>query len=277
MGYQEELTRLQEAKASMRQSIINKGVEVPEEAKIEDYPDYIAQIQSAPKLTDWGKLYTTEYPDGKELTETDWNNLATVGDESKVISLSFGNIVKSSITRFEFGSQPTSIGDYFGYYWVNLASISDIPDNITSIGKYFMNFCSSFNQPLVISENIVSIDYGFLQGCSIFNSKVSIPDTPIKIGTSFMQSCTLFEQPLAVPESVSSIGGSFLYNCGKFVGPLTVECPATVISAYQALSTPSHADPMYATGVTLLGSQASAWKSKLPNSGSSPYRKLVLG
>lgn len=44
MGYQEELTRIQEAKASMRQSIINKGVDVPEDAKIEMYPDYIAQI-----------------------------------------------------------------------------------------------------------------------------------------------------------------------------------------------------------------------------------------
>lgn len=44
MAYQEELQRLVEAKASMRASIIAKGVDVPETAKIEDYPDYIAQI-----------------------------------------------------------------------------------------------------------------------------------------------------------------------------------------------------------------------------------------
>lgn len=44
MTYQTELQRLVGAKASMRASIIAKGVDVPESAKIEDYPDYIAQI-----------------------------------------------------------------------------------------------------------------------------------------------------------------------------------------------------------------------------------------
>lgn len=44
MSIQTELERLVGAKESMRQSIINKGVDVPEDAKIEDYPEYIAQI-----------------------------------------------------------------------------------------------------------------------------------------------------------------------------------------------------------------------------------------
>lgn len=46
MSYQDELQRLVEAKASMRQSIINKGVDVPDDAKIEDYADYILQIDT---------------------------------------------------------------------------------------------------------------------------------------------------------------------------------------------------------------------------------------
>lgn len=44
MNYETELQRLVTAKESMRQSIIAKGVDVPENAKIEDYPAYIAQI-----------------------------------------------------------------------------------------------------------------------------------------------------------------------------------------------------------------------------------------
>lgn len=44
MNYETELQRIVAAKESMRQSIIAKGVEVPESAKIEDYPTYIAQI-----------------------------------------------------------------------------------------------------------------------------------------------------------------------------------------------------------------------------------------
>lgn len=50
MSYTEELQRLLEAKASMRQSIINKGVEVPEDAAIETYGDYIRQIITPPPI-----------------------------------------------------------------------------------------------------------------------------------------------------------------------------------------------------------------------------------
>lgn len=46
MSYETELQRLVQAKATMRQSIIDKGVDVPEDAKIEDYPGYITQIVS---------------------------------------------------------------------------------------------------------------------------------------------------------------------------------------------------------------------------------------
>lgn len=46
MSYQTELQRIVGAKESMRQSIINKGVDVPEDAKLADYPSYIAQIQT---------------------------------------------------------------------------------------------------------------------------------------------------------------------------------------------------------------------------------------
>lgn len=46
MSVQDELQRLVEAKASMRQSIINKGVEVPEDVMIEDLPEYVAQIET---------------------------------------------------------------------------------------------------------------------------------------------------------------------------------------------------------------------------------------
>lgn len=45
MTYQTELQRLVGAKASMRASIIAKGVDVPEDVMIEDLPDYIAQIE----------------------------------------------------------------------------------------------------------------------------------------------------------------------------------------------------------------------------------------
>lgn len=46
MAYLDELARLQNAKATMRQAIIDKGVDVPENIMIEDFPQYIAQIEA---------------------------------------------------------------------------------------------------------------------------------------------------------------------------------------------------------------------------------------
>lgn len=52
MSIQEQLSRIQEAKTAIRQTIISKGVEVPESAKINEYSDYIAQIATGGTLPD---------------------------------------------------------------------------------------------------------------------------------------------------------------------------------------------------------------------------------
>lgn len=82
MSYTEELQRLVEAKASMRQSIINKGVEVPEDAAIETYGDYIRQIitpppidPSNPSFSELKKALATDdpasyFPVGTEIPDT---------------------------------------------------------------------------------------------------------------------------------------------------------------------------------------------------------------
>lgn len=60
MAYQEELQQLVGAKESMRQSIIAKGVDVPESAKIEEYPEYIAQITGDSSIPDLSKVLTKD-------------------------------------------------------------------------------------------------------------------------------------------------------------------------------------------------------------------------
>ena len=52
MSIANEISRLQQAKADIKSSIENKGVIVPETAKLDDYPDYIDDIQqgSTPNL-----------------------------------------------------------------------------------------------------------------------------------------------------------------------------------------------------------------------------------
>lgn len=64
MSIQEQLSRIQEAKTAIRQTIISKGVEVPEAAKINEYADYIAQITAGQVIPDTPDLT-------KELTAWD--------------------------------------------------------------------------------------------------------------------------------------------------------------------------------------------------------------
>lgn len=63
-----EITRLQWAKATARTSIINKGVDVPTSASVEDYHTYIDQIQQGDGwvLSWWLKLYNNlvDWKDG---------------------------------------------------------------------------------------------------------------------------------------------------------------------------------------------------------------------
>lgn len=70
MSYQTELDRIVAAKAAMRESIIAKGVEVPENAKLATYPQYIAEIANS---TD------PEIPDlSQPLDEAGYNKLSNI-------------------------------------------------------------------------------------------------------------------------------------------------------------------------------------------------------
>lgn len=60
MAYEQQLERLVGAKESMRQSIIAKGVDVPEDVMIEDLPEYIAQINGGSSIPDLSKVLTKD-------------------------------------------------------------------------------------------------------------------------------------------------------------------------------------------------------------------------
>lgn len=100
---------------------------------------------------------------------------------------------------------------------------------------------------------------------------------PTAIRAGFLSECENLVGPMTIPSNITSIKDLFLTNSGKFTGPLTVETSAYPGSA--SLATQTVSDPMYTTGVTLLGTYAATWKRNLPDR-SSPilgYRKLILG
>lgn len=164
------------------------------------------------------------------------------------------NITNNNIVAFSWGSQITSIPNYTLLRCRLLQSVYGLESSaVTTIGSGFLRECASFNQPL------------------------ALPDTVTTIGDNFLQGCSSFLQPLTIPATVRTISVSyFMNNCYSFIGPLTINSPASISADTFALATALSTAPMYTTGVTLQGLNASLWKSTLDDRTSSPFRKLTI-
>lgn len=51
-----EISRLQQAKADIKEALENKGVEVAEDKKLDEYADLINNMESTESLTKYGKM-----------------------------------------------------------------------------------------------------------------------------------------------------------------------------------------------------------------------------
>lgn len=202
----------------------------------------------------------------------------------------------------------TAIPSYFLYNCTTFNQVLSVPSTIIQIGAGFLENCKAFNRPVNLSNTLITTGIGtdFMRYCSNFNSALTLPPALRTIPYSFLGSCTAFNQPLNLPKTVTSIysgfmyncaafnqpltlppftlygynstnGQGFLYDCSNFVGPLTIE--GTYVptgGANYTLSQPSTTGPSYTEGITITGPGAAAWKAALPDSSTSPYRKLIL-
>lgn len=209
----------------MRQSIINKGVEVPEDVMIEDLPEYISQITTKPADptlpaddgTDWGTLYTTDNPDGVVLANaTEFNNLAK-GYNTNYIPLpsSVGNVPLAKVTGYSFGKQSKITPNWFLCNLPNLTKLTCL---------------------------------GGLQ----------------QIGTHFLASAESFTQSMTLPSSITLIKEGFLDRCNSYTGIITINTTAVPAETY-SLATNKNTAAMYVQGVRITGTGAAAWKTALPD------------
>ncbi|MCK9470293.1 MAG: BspA family leucine-rich repeat surface protein [Bacilli bacterium] len=170
-------------------------------------------------------------------------------------------------------SNITSIGVNFMYYCHSFNQPLDL-SNITSISDYFLSYCYSFNQPLDLS-NITSIGNFFLYNCYSFNQPLDLSNIT-SIGNNFFRQCFSFNQPLDL-SNITSIGNYFLYNCYSLS---TITWNASVYptdgnSLSQSINSKTRIDN--GAGIIVYGSKRLELISALPNSTSSPYRRLIDG
>lgn len=265
--------------------IEEKGGEIPAEKNMKNLGPAIRSIPQDPFMGQYGKLYTTDYPDGIKIdTKTEYNALQ-VSYGSK-IQTNVGRIEPDSVTGFEFNSNIGKLVNYVPVLFLAncsyLNSPINIPEGISTIRPAFLQQCMRFNSTITLPQSLTTIDNSFMQYCSNFNQPLILPTAnPLIIGYAFLRNCDGFNQPLTLPANITSINANwFMFATSNFLAPLKVECPISVLSDTDrewALSATIKGTPDLTTGHTLTGTYASSWKSALPNRTSSPYRKLILG
>lgn len=150
-------------------------------------------------------------------------------------------------------------------------------ENLRIIGDNFLSQANKFDQALDL-RNVTTIGTNFLNYCSKFNKTLTLSSVT-SIGNYFMTHCEMFAQSLTLPSSLKTVGTYFMNGCYQFVGPLSCGGPSSssgISSNNYTLASDKNTVPMYTTGVTLTGDNASVWKNRLADRTSSPYRKLIL-
>lgn len=181
--------------------------------------------------------------DSKEYEALGAKNLTDASD----IELGGMSIKRNRISRYQFGADCNYIPKFF-LANTSVIGIGPLP-NIQTISEGFLAN-TRFNQTFTIPNSVTAIESYFLSGSS-------------------------FGSSLVLPVGIKSIGDHFMYNCQSNVGPLRVSCNAWPTDQY-SLSSVSNSVSSYTTGVSLVGTYASAWKSALPNRTSTPYRKIIV-
>jgi uncharacterized repeat protein (TIGR02543 family) len=195
----------------------------------------------------------------------------------------------------------SSIGNYFMYNCYAFNQPLTLPSGLSSIGNYFMYNCYAFNQPLTLPSGLNSIGTNFMYNCYAFNQPLTLPSELSSIGNNFMRYCYSFNQPLTLPSGLNSIGDNFMCDCRAFNQPLTLPSGLNSIGDYfmnncYSLSTiiwnvsvypidnnslsqsvNTKTESTYGAGIKVYGTKRAELISALPNSTSSPFRKLING
>lgn len=270
-----EITALQTNLAAAKSAVTTKGGTVGDTG-LAGLASEIATIPSGGGGEDWGTVTFSSGGQTKTVTiqnEGEYNSLCIYGSSREIGGETFWN---SDISEVKLGKSATYAPNNFLRGATNMTTLTGT-ENLRMIGDNFLYTCQKLDSAMDLSK-ATNIHDNFMYGCTVFNKAVTISSVTY-IGGSFMSECNNFAQTLTVPAGVTSVGANFMYNCKK-VTALVVNSPTSnsaLTSSNNSLATNDNTAPMYTTGVTVTGSQATRWKNRLGDRSSSPYRKLILG
>lgn len=180
MSIATEISRLQQAKADIKDAIEGKGVTVPSDATLDAYDGYIDDIPSG---------------------GGNWEAIARgMIDQTTEFDVPDGILQASQMGRY-----------YVFYARTGLKSVT-IPAGGTQLGASFFYGCTSLKS-ITIPDTIVQIQGSAFQGCSSLVD-VTLGSGLTKLGQSAFQGCTSLES-ITIPASVTDVGANFMRQCSS--------------------------------------------------------------
>lgn len=210
MSIASELTRLQNAKAAIKQSLENKGATIDSSATLSDYPSIIDNLPSG---GDNSVL--------KDLIERDITSIEIPEGTTQIGSYIFGNC--SQLTSVTIPNSVTAIkGAAFGHSGIKTLNI---PSSVTSIGNQV--FMGSSLESITIPSTVTSFGDNVFNACASLTSVTfenNITELPQQ---TFLNATSLRE--ITLPSSLQSIGDRSFYGC---TGLQSINIPSNVTHIY---------------------------------------------
>lgn len=244
----------------------------------------------------YGYIYFRNSLGEIEKIEAAADSYATIGGsspESRVFTISNKTFTSDDVV----GVMPNPTNTSFTVTQGTLSFLLNLNQPIKLSSSFTANrilsSCISLNQP--VSGTMPSVGDYFMWNCYNFNQSISIQ--PATYARYFMRGCYNYRQTFTIASNVSSISSYFLAEtaCEKVIilGTPTISsyfvqhdgnlreinvgnCPAASSSSDTLATSYSNA-VSYINGVTVKGTNRSAWLTAFPNSDSSSYRKLIDG
>ena len=219
MNVASEITRIQTAKADIKASIEAKGVTIPSDALINQYADYVDEIQ-----TGGGGGQAEEVL--IDLIEMDITTLNIPNGTTKIGKDAF--YYCSSLTNVTIPDSVTSIDNNAFYYCTGLTNIT-IPNSVTSIGGSAFNNCRSLTS-INIPNGVTSIGNSTFYGCTGLTS-ITIPDSVTSIGSTAFSGCRGLTSVTINATTPPTLGSSAFNSTNT---KLVIYVPAESVDTYKA-------------------------------------------
>lgn len=269
MNISENLNRIAQAKASIKNAIEQKGVEVPNNAKISSYSQYIKQISGnndgewsanvpVGMTQDWATIVYGDNPKAIQFgTFFDLNNFSQSCDtELDEIDLTLGYVPREKVLSMYIGQD-----------------CIDVPNNVLA-NPMFRKTSQFNNLQLVDFGSCYTIGNNVLSGSPDFNGEIKWSDSLMAIGDNFMSGSQAFSHAVTLPESLTSVGNGFFARCDE-IPEMYIPEATDPPSDRNSLTTTSKNATTYRAGLRLTGPGAPRWVAALPNSDKVPYRNLI--